>query len=286
VLRHADGVIDVTLLRYRLLHTEPMLHEVAKCKSGASSGESSETWFIHQLISIISITQQNHLYRRIDSYIVHHNFLTVHNIHILAVQNTTMAANALVESLKSANLLPSAIIPSSFTPSLDLSVKFSSGLAPENGSLARVSQVKEQPIISICSPPTSSAASYTFMMIDPDAPTPDDPKFGYWRHWVVTSIPSPSATTSPEDITARGKTLTQYLAPGPKDESGPHRYLFLLFEEKSGETLEKADVGGEEFVERRSFRAEQLAEKKGLKLVGVQWMRGVRDGWKGEKDEL
>jgi hypothetical protein len=50
--------------------------------------------------------------------------------------------------------------------------------------------------------------------------------------------------------------------------------------------LEKADVGGEEFVERRSFRAEELAAKKGLKLVGVQWMRGVGDGWKGEKDEL
>ena len=80
--------------------------------------------------------------------------------------------------------------------------------------------------------------------------------------------------------------MTQYLAPGPKDESGPHRYLFLLFEESEGESLEKADVGGEEFVERRSFRAEELAAKKGLKLVGVQWMRGVGDGWKGEKDEL
>jgi len=194
-----------------------------------------------------------------------------------------MAANALVDSLKSAKLLPSAIIPDTFTPTLDLSVRFPSGLSPQHGSLARVSQVKEQPAISISSSkPTSSAATYTFMMIDPDAPTPDDPKFGYWRHWVVASIPSSSA----DDITAKGKTLTQYLAPGPKDESGPHRYLFLLFEEKAGEGLEKADVGGEEFVERRSFRAEELAAKKGLELVGVQWMRGVGDGWKEGKDEL
>ena len=51
------------------------------------------------------------------------------------------ANNALVDSLKSAKLLPSAIIPESFTPALDLSVKFSSGLAPEHGGLARVSQV-------------------------------------------------------------------------------------------------------------------------------------------------
>jgi phosphatidylethanolamine-binding protein (PEBP) family uncharacterized protein len=184
------------------------------------------------------------------------------------------ANNSLLDSLKSANLLPSAIIPSTFTPTLDLNVKFSSsGLSPENGSLARVSEVKEQPIISVSSSSKSSSSAtttYTFMMIDPDAPTPDDPKFGYWRHWVVASIPLPSSS-SIDDITANGKTLTPYLAPGPKDESGPHRYLFLLFADKAGgESVEKADVGGEEFVERRSFRAEELVARKRLELVGVQ----------------
>ena len=208
-----------------------------------------------------------------------------------------MTNNALLTSLKSANLLPSAIIPETFTPSLNLNVKFpSSGLAPENGSLARVSQVKDQPVISVVpssfsSPQTtisnSTATTYTFMMIDPDAPTPDDPKFGYWRHWVVASIPIPGSSPSEEDVAVRGKTLTPYLAPGPKDESGPHRYLFLLFEEKAGrEGLDRDDVGGEEFVERRSFRAEELVKRKGLELVGVQWMRGVGDGWEEGKDEL
>jgi phosphatidylethanolamine-binding protein (PEBP) family uncharacterized protein len=197
-----------------------------------------------------------------------------------------MVAEALVESLKSAKLYPSPIIPESFSPGLLLDVKFPSGLAPQHGSLARVSQVKEQPIFSVNSRPTSSTATYTFMMIDPDAPTPDEPKFGYWRHWVVSSIALTSTTTSSDDITTRGRTLTPYLAPGPKDESGPHRYLFLLFEEKLGESIETSDVGGEEFEERRSFRAEELAAKKGLKLVGVQWMRGVGDGWNGGKDEL
>jgi phosphatidylethanolamine-binding protein (PEBP) family uncharacterized protein len=191
-----------------------------------------------------------------------------------------MAYNELISSLKSANLLPSAIIPENFNPTLGLSVKFPS-LTPENGSIARVSQVKEQP--SICLSPSSATTSiYTFMMIDPDAPTPDDPKFAYWRHWVVTSL-SPS---TPDNITDKGTTVTPYLAPGPKDESGPHRYLFLLFKEPEGYSLEKADVGGDEFVERRSFRAEELVQKKGLELVAVQWMRGVGDGWNGGKDEL
>jgi phosphatidylethanolamine-binding protein (PEBP) family uncharacterized protein len=126
------------------------------------------------------------------------------------------------------------------------------------------------------------------MLIDPDAPTPEDPKFAYWRHWVVVNMPFPSdaAESEPESrcVTTRGKTLTQYLAPGPKDESGPHRYLFLLFEEpEQGLLLEKDDVGGEEFVQRRSFRAEEFVSKQKLKLVGVQWMRGVGDGWNGEE---
>lgn len=82
--------------------------------------------------------------------------------------------------------------------------------------------------------------------------------------------------------------MTPYLAPGPKDESGPHRYLFLLYREPEGVEIKKEDVGGDEFVERRSFKVGELVGRKGLELVGVQWMRGVGDGWVGEggKGEL
>lgn len=83
-----------------------------------------------------------------------------------------------------------------------------------------------------------------------------------------------------------GRTITSYLAPGPKDESGPHRYLFLVFAGTTGGDegrLEKTDVGGDEFVERRSFGAGEFVRKHGLRLVGVQWMRGVGDGWVGEE---
>lgn len=39
-------------------------------------------------------------------------------------------------------------------------------------------------------------------------------------------------------------------------------------------------------MDRRSFGAREFVEKYGLELVGVQWMRGVGDGWTGAKDEL
>jgi phosphatidylethanolamine-binding protein (PEBP) family uncharacterized protein len=127
------------------------------------------------------------------------------------------------------------------------------------------------------------------MLIDPDAPTPADPKFAYWRHWVVCNIPASTLNES-ADVIDQGITLTKYLAPGPKDESGPHRYLFLVFREPEGLVLSKEDVGGEEFVDRRSFGAKEFVEKWELELVGVQWMRGVGDGWvgkgEGRKEEL
>lgn len=60
----------------------------------------------------------------------------------------------------------------------------------------------------------------------------------------------------------------------------PHRYVFLLYREPAGLELSAGDVGGEEFVERRSFKAVEFVEKQGLALVAVNWFSGVGDGWK------
>lgn len=116
------------------------------------------------------------------------------------------------------------------------------------------------------------------LLVDPDAPTPDDPKFAFWRHWV---LPGLKPLAGAEGIVAQTKpVLTEYLAPGPKDESQPHRYLFLLYREPHGLALTKEDVGGEEFVQRRSFDPVKFVEKHQLQLVGLNWMKGAGDGWK------
>jgi phosphatidylethanolamine-binding protein len=52
-----------------------------------------------------------------------------------------------------------------------------------------------------------------------------------------------------------------------------------LYREPAGLDLKKADAGGEEFVERRSFKPAQFAEKFQLKLVAVNWMTCAGDGW-------
>jgi hypothetical protein len=60
-------------------------------------------------------------------------------------------ATTLPDSLKHAGLLPSNVIPSDFTPTVDIKVGFPSGKHISNGTLVRVSEVKEAPIVYITS---------------------------------------------------------------------------------------------------------------------------------------
>ncbi|KAL4999874.1 phosphatidylethanolamine-binding protein [Aspergillus recurvatus] len=186
-------------------------------------------------------------------------------------------AQALSTSLFQAALVPGSapLIPDDFTPTTELGISFGEK-AVSLGNLFRVSEVKSAPSVSFTTEENAPASQlYTLLLIDPDAPTPDDPKFAYWRHWVVSGM------TPAEGINAESaKTLTEYLGPGPKDDSRPHRYLFLVFREPEGLALSKDDVGGEEFVQRRSFQAAEWVQKHGLVLVGINWMLGAGDGWK------
>ncbi|OTB17231.1 hypothetical protein K445DRAFT_348696 [Daldinia sp. EC12] len=183
-------------------------------------------------------------------------------------------ATALKSSLASANLVPgpaSALIPADFAPTTRLTVSFGDK-AVDLGTFFRSGECKQAPQISFSVEKDGGDASYLFILTDPDAPTPDDPKFAFWRHYVVSGL-------KPEGKGGEAKTLTEYLGPGPKDDSKPHRYLFLLYREPAGLSLAKEDVGGEEFVQRRSFKPAEFAEKHGLKLVGVNWMTCAGDGW-------
>lgn len=57
--------------------------------------------------------------------------------------------------------------------------------------------------------------------------------------------------------------------------------MFQLFREPKGGLghLTKADIGGEEFVERRSFDSVGWAAARGLELVAANWMSCASDAW-------
>lgn len=119
-------------------------------------------------------------------------------------------------SLSEAKLVPgaaSSLTGESFTPSTRLNVSFG-GKDVNLGNFFRASECKQPPSFSFA-PEDGSAASYALILTDPDAPTPDDPKFAFWRHWVLAGL-LPSADKQVAVTT--DNVLTDYLGPGPKDE--------------------------------------------------------------------
>jgi phosphatidylethanolamine-binding protein (PEBP) family uncharacterized protein len=50
-------------------------------------------------------------------------------------------------------------------------------------------QATSAPEVTI-TPGTQDINQYTLIMVDPDAPSPDDPKMKEWLHWIVANIPA------------------------------------------------------------------------------------------------
>lgn len=125
---------------------------------------------------------------------------------------------ALIESLAEAKLVPGSaaeIIPANFRPTTQLGLSFE-GKSVDVGNFFRAGVAKQPPTISFA--PEANVApdtTYTLVLTDPDAPTPDDPKFAFWRHWVLSGLqPGKGEAAAVQTEPA----LTEYLGPGPKDE--------------------------------------------------------------------
>ncbi|XP_069800870.1 phosphatidylethanolamine-binding protein 4 isoform X1 [Dendropsophus ebraccatus] len=72
---------------------------------------------------------------------------------------------------------------------------------------------------------------YVLIMVDPDAPSREDPIRGPWRHWLVADIQGP-------DLLAgkifEGRIIEAYRGPSPPPNTGYHRYQFLLYLQPPG----------------------------------------------------
>ncbi|KAF5705816.1 lipid binding protein [Fusarium globosum] len=189
-------------------------------------------------------------------------------------------SSALSNSLAESKLVPgsaASLIPEGFKPTTNLKVSFD-GKDVDLGNLFRATECKRSPGIQFGQEPDAPGdATYMLLLVDPDAPTPDDPKFAFWRHWV---LPGLRPLSGGDAVAQVQPALTEYLGPGPKDDSKPHRYLLLLYRQPASLDLAKEDVGGEEFTQRRSFDTAKFVEKHGLQLVGANWFLGAGDGWK------
>jgi len=73
---------------------------------------------------------------------------------------------------------------------------------------------------------------YTLVMIDPDSPTKTDAHCRYWLSWVVSDIEGRALRNGINWQSKEGIIVKDYNPPSPKKGSGPHRYQFLLYQQR------------------------------------------------------
>eukprot|EP01118_Nematostelium_gracile_P004016 TRINITY_DN1475_c0_g1_i1.p1 TRINITY_DN1475_c0_g1~~TRINITY_DN1475_c0_g1_i1.p1 ORF type:complete len:170 (-),score=41.59 TRINITY_DN1475_c0_g1_i1:108-617(-) len=93
---------------------------------------------------------------------------------------------------------------------------------------------------------------YTLLMVDPDAPSRENPTKRCYRHWGVVNIPG--------NKIGEGKIVTEYMGPAPPPNSGTHRYVFLVYEQAKGLKLDTHNLG-----ERGGFNVPHFMKESGLK---------------------
>jgi len=198
--------------------------------------------------------------------------------------------SALVSALKREQIIPH-VIPALFNPSLLFSIVYPSGKEVMLGNEFIVEETLDEPSINFTPmnmPPEQAdnpgdvgvnEISYTLAMVDPDAPSRAEPVYRSFRHWLVTGLKSPRDTASKtSDLVALNSraATTPYRPPGPRPNSGLHRYVFLLFQEPKSFSGFKVPEGsaeyGSELEQRRSWDAFEFGQKHGLKLVGANFL--------------
>ncbi|KAK6150063.1 hypothetical protein DH2020_017588 [Rehmannia glutinosa] len=112
-----------------------------------------------------------------------------------------------------------------FTATTELRV-YSDGRTIFNGSSMRPSQVAGRPRVEIGG--EDFRTFYTLVMVDADAPSPSNPHFKEYLHWLVTDIPGSTGA-------GFGNELVSYESPRPL--MGIHRLVLALFRQAARQTV-------------------------------------------------
>nr|AEU08964.1 flowering locus T [Litchi chinensis] len=112
-----------------------------------------------------------------------------------------------------------------FTKSISLTVSYNNREI-NNGCELKPSQIANQPRVDIGG--DDLRTFYTLVMVDPDAPSPSEPRLREYLHWLVTDIPATTGATF-------GQEVVCYESPRPT--SGIHRFIFVLFRQLGRQTV-------------------------------------------------
>lgn len=110
------------------------------------------------------------------------------------------------------------VVASSPTELLD--IQYPSGVRVDMGKELTPTQVQDTPVVKWAA---KEDEYYTLAMVDPDAPSRENPKFREWHHWLVGNIHAGEMKKS--------ETLSDYIGSGPPKGTGLHRYVFLVYKQ-------------------------------------------------------
>ncbi|KAI8641048.1 phosphatidylethanolamine-binding protein [Parasitella parasitica] len=167
----------------------------------------------------------------------------------------TMEMN-LGNALKNADISPN-IIPEKNDFPVQLQVKFTSGEDVALGNFIEPSKSADIPELTFIG--LDETAEYTLLLVDPDAPCKEDPKWGPYRHWVVVNIPGSGKIDE-------GRALSPYMGPAPPPQTRDHRYIFLLY--KQPKTQADFGILAED---RAKWDFKTFVNENELELVGVNF---------------
>ncbi|OIT30150.1 PREDICTED: protein MOTHER of FT and TFL1-like [Nicotiana attenuata] len=137
-----------------------------------------------------------------------------------------------------------------FVPVVEFSVEYGSKQI-SNGVEIKPAAAAQKPRVHIQGSRGSNNL-YTLVMADPDAPSPSEPTFREWLHWIVTDIAEGGDASE-------GRELMEYM--GPQPPTGIHRYVFTLFRQTEAEQVPHKPP-----ERRANFKTRQFASENGLGL--------------------
>ncbi|KAF3913545.1 hypothetical protein ABW20_dc0103773 [Dactylellina cionopaga] len=156
-----------------------------------------------------------------------------------------------------------------------------------NGGLYDKNAVQSTPSVFVPDTPAMTGQTFIILMVDPDAPSPQNNSLGQILHWLQPGVKVPINTQkvmAPDNATTYLKldtTSTGAIAPyrGPAPPSiDPHRYIFMLFLQPSQNF--QLPTGFEQYQggnERRLFNADQFVQAAGLSgpIAGNFFLAGM-----------
>ncbi|XP_014208334.1 protein D2-like [Copidosoma floridanum] len=97
------------------------------------------------------------------------------------------------------------------------------------------------------------SAYYVVAMIDPDAPSHEDPKMREMLHWLVANVQGGDMSKS--------ETIVEYTGSGPRKDTGLHRYVILVYKQPGKLSIDEPRIPKTERGGRANFAIRNFADK-------------------------